>query len=256
MTNQKSGDDLVSLLRDLGCTEASSLRGQDVDWLWETKAGGFMDWICNNVTQENLLTEEELKKWESFPKNDILEGEKLSEALNDIADEEVVDDDNVIENIREELEAREMSLSELDIVKNQLRNEEARIALKINQDKLKIQKSETNLMGKQQQLLHLNSEIDDSLVKLQKAIHEVFKKSDPMFISEMDLSSLMKENDQVKELLTNFIRLRFGDDPANRSNNTSDIELIRGRDVEDFETLITEIERLRFSIQGKLIFHT
>ena len=180
----------------------------------------------------------------------------MSEALNDIADEEVVDDDNVIENIREELEAREMSLSELNIVKNQLKNEEARIALKINQDKLKIQKSETNLMGKQQQLLHLNSEIDESLVKLQKAIHEVFKKSDPMFISEMDLSSLMKENDQVKELLTNFIQLRFGDDPAIRSNNTSDIELIRGRDVEDFETLITEIERLRFSIQGKLIFHT
>ena len=74
-----------------------------------------------------------------------------------------------------------------------------------------------------------------------------------MFISEMDLSSLMKENDQVKELLTNFIQLRFGDDHANRTNDTSDIELIRGRDVEDFENLITEIERLRFSIQGKYL---
>ena len=255
MATHKSGDDLIGLLQELGCTEASNIRGQDVDWLWETKAGAFMDWICNNVTQENLLTNEELKKWESFPKNDVLEGAKLSEALNDLADEEVVEDENVIEDIREELEAREMSLSELEIVKNQLRNEEARIALKLNQDKLKIQKSETNLLGKQQQLLHLNSEIDDALMKLEKAIQEVFKSSDPMFMSEMNLSSLMKENDQVKELLTKFIQIRFGDDPANRSN-TSDIDLIRGRDVEDFENLITEIERLRFSIQGTNLFRT
>ena len=91
MATPKSGDDLVGLLRELGCTEASSLKGQDVDWLWETKAGAFMDWICNNVTQENLLTDEELKKWESFPKNDVLEGEKLSEALNNIVDEEQED---------------------------------------------------------------------------------------------------------------------------------------------------------------------
>ena len=86
---ESSGEDFVNLLKDLNCPGATGLQGEDVDWLWETSAQNLMKWICSNITPTNCLTAEEAKRWKNFPEEDILRGDKLQEALDDI-----IDDDN------------------------------------------------------------------------------------------------------------------------------------------------------------------
>ena len=87
-----------------------------------------------------------------------------------------------LEEIREEINVKEAHLSELDVVKNQLSREQARISLLIHSYEVimiyckhfcpdlisvsfqtKLNKSEAEILGQQQKILHLKNEVNETL---------------------------------------------------------------------------------------------
>ena len=115
----KNGKDFIKLLEEFECSEAKGLQGHDVDWLWETKAGPFMNWVCQNFTTENLLTEKEATNWANFPHEDKLNGPQLNEALDHLkqgSNEANLNKAQDLDQIREEINVKEACLSELDQV--------------------------------------------------------------------------------------------------------------------------------------------
>ena len=106
-------------------------------------------------------------------------------------------------------------------------------------------------MGQQQKLLHLNTEINEALDKLKAVVGKCLDKNkENNFVTNHDMTSLMKENDQVRDLICNLIQNRFSTDK--NVHPATETELIRGREVEEFENLVSEVERLRSSLQGTI----
>ena len=129
----KNGEDFIRLLEEFQCPDVNGLQGKDVDWLWETKAAPFMEWMCRNLSSENVLSEEESKRWSTFPKDEILTGDQLKQTLRQMKEEdEIRNKMEDLEEIRDEINVKEVHVSELDVVKNQLSREQARISLLIN----------------------------------------------------------------------------------------------------------------------------
>ena len=230
--SKKIGTDFVQLMKELKCPGAEDLQGKDVDWLLETPAKNLIEWMCQNVSETNCLTEDEAKRWAKFPKEEVLTGEKLQDALLEI-EEESKNVPQDFDEVREELEMRQLCIDELNRVKSNLANHQGRISLSLSNLKKKLETSESNLANEQRKLLKLNSELDDSLESLKEITHEVMVFDG--YLMEHDLTPLFEENEKVRVKICQLIHQRF------------DKNL--GRDFNEFEDLVSEIHRLRFSIQ-------
>ena len=226
----KNGEDFVRLLKEFQCPDVNGLQGQDVDWLWETKAGPFMEWMCRNLSSENVLSEEESKRWDKFPKEEILTGDQLKQALHQVKEEDEIHNKmEDLEEIREEINVKEAHLSELDVVKNQLSREQARISLLIHSYEVsmiyckhfcpdlisvsfqtKLNKSEAEILGQQQKILHLKNEVNETLDVLKTTVQksltcDASKADSAKSVSEVNMSNLMKENDHARNLICDLI---------------------------------------------------
>lgn len=238
--SKSGGKDFVHFLKEIECPHVKGLESRDLDWLWETPAAPLMDWICKNVTVENLLTEHEAVKWRAIPLEDRLQGPKLQEALAHLDKEDVAANDREnLEHVREELDALETCIAELKHIKASLNNHQGRLSLMLNDLNSKLNSAEANLSGGQKSLLRLNADFNSAMEKLKETIKTALSPpKETSSISEADLSSLIKENDHVAKMICALIHKRFA------AGNE-----IRGRDVEEFEALVAEVHRLRFSLQ-------
>lgn len=78
------GKDFVETLKKIGYPKAEVLNGEDFDWLFETVEGEpFLKWFCGTVSEQNVLSKEELEAFSILQKSGkpILEGAALEEAL-------------------------------------------------------------------------------------------------------------------------------------------------------------------------------
>ena len=223
----KNGEDFIRLLEEFQCPDVNGLQGKDVDWLWETKAAPFMEWMCRNLSSENVLSEEESKRWSTFPKDEILTGDQLKQTLRQMKEEdEIRNKMEDLEEIRDEINVKEVHVSELDVVKNQLSREQARISLLIHSYEVsmiyckhfcpdlisvsfqtKLNKSDAEILGQQQKILHLKNEVNESLDVLKTTVHKSLTcdASTAQSLSEVNMSDLFVENDHARKLICNLI---------------------------------------------------
>ncbi len=249
---EKNGESIVTLLKKLGCPNVDGLRGEDLDYLWENPASAdFLGWACQNLSEDNMLTEEELEKWSQIPKDSVLTGSRLTEAVKHLkASEEDVAEHEDLDAVREELATREGSIDELKRLKTNLANHQARLSLGLSDLEAKIVDEEYNLSYEQKRLYRLNADANKALEKLKEKLKEVssYNSTGGKAISEADLSNVIREDEAVRAKIRMLVHKRFGRAGEPELDESS---LIRGRDVEEFDALVQEIDRIRFSLQGK-----
>lgn len=249
---KKGGADFIKLLNDIGYSKLNGLQGEDFDWLWETSAEPLMNWLCQNITKpDNVLTDVETYQWRKFPKERVLNGKNLEEALDNVNDIESanVNGESYLHStgeLREELEVRQTNLSEMEKVKLNMSNSNARLTVTLHSLEQKLGATTSSVAEEQRRLLRLNSELNDSLNKLHQATIQASSDSElqECLIDIDGLSVLFRENDGVLSSLKSMIDKRLNITPL--------------REVEEFEMLASEIHRLRVSIsqqEQKRVLH-
>ena len=213
---------------------APLLQGKDVDWFFETSAQPLMKWICSSISPANCLTVEEAKRWKEFPKEEILRDGKLQEALEDVV-EDLDEHPKSLDEIRDELEMRQACVNDLKQVRSGLTTHQGRLTILLSNLNKKLEDAESALSGEQKMCLKINSDLKSVIGHLKNAINEA-NLQNGNFMIEHILSPLFEENEKVRDHICNLVHKRF-DEPL-------------GRDVEEFDNLVAEIDRLRFSIKN------
>ncbi|XP_019632576.1 PREDICTED: HAUS augmin-like complex subunit 3 [Branchiostoma belcheri] len=86
-----SGRQFLDTLKQIGYPKSHDYQPDDFDWLFESEAAApFLRWFCDHVGPDNVLTEEELQKFEELQSSGapILEGRQLDKALQSMPREE------------------------------------------------------------------------------------------------------------------------------------------------------------------------
>ena len=242
---KKGGADFIKLLSEIGYSRLNGLQGEDFDWLWETSAQPLMDWLCQKITKpDNVLTDVETYQWRKFPKERVLKGKNLEEALENVNDTATAENDShSIGELREELDVRQTNLSDLEKVKLNISNANGRLSFTLHSLEQTLGATISSLAEEQKKLLRLNSELNDSLNKHQARIRASDSELQECVI-DIDLCVLFRENDGVLSSLKSVIDKQLNIKPL--------------REFEEFEMLASEIHRLRVSIseqEQKRVLH-
>ena len=242
---KKGGADFIKLLSEIGYSRLNGLQGEDFDWLWETSAQPLMDWLCQKITKpDNVLTDVETYQWRKFPKERVLKGKNLEEALENANDTATAENDShSIGELREELDVRQTNLSDLEKVKLNISNANGRLSFTLHSLEQTLGATISSLAEEQKKLLRLNSELNDSLNKHQARIRASDSELQECVI-DIDLCVLFRENDGVLSSLKSVIDKQLNIKPL--------------REFEEFEMLASEIHRLRVSIseqEQKRVLH-
>ena len=242
---KKGGADFIKLLSEIGYSRLNGLQGEDFDWLWETSAQPLMDWLCQKITKpDNVLTDVETYQWRKFPKERVLKGKNLEEALENATDTATAEyDSHSIGELREELDVRQTNLSDLEKVKLNISNANGRLSFTLHSLEQTLGATISSLAEEQKKLLRLNSELNDSLNKHQARIRASDSELQECVI-DIDLCVLFRENDGVLSSLKSVIDKQLNIKPL--------------REFEEFEMLASEIHRLRVSIseqEQKRVLH-
>jgi len=120
-------------------------------------------------------------------------------------------------------------------VRSGLTTHQGRLTLLLSNLNKKLENAESTLSGEQKTFLRINSDLKSVIGQLKTAIKNA-NLQDDKFMMEPLLSPLFEENDKVRNQICNLIHKRF-DEPL-------------GRDIEEFDNLVAEIDRLRFSIKN------
>ncbi|XP_066297870.1 HAUS augmin-like complex subunit 3 [Branchiostoma lanceolatum] len=86
-----SGRQFLDTLKQIGYQKSNDYQPDDFDWLFESEAATpFLRWFCDHVGPDNVLTEEELQKFQELQSSGapILGGRQLEEALQSMPREE------------------------------------------------------------------------------------------------------------------------------------------------------------------------
>ena len=218
--------DFSKFLDELGCV-GHGTKSQDYDWLWESEAGPFLDWLCHHITQSNLLTSDEISKWKKISVGTVMEGKNLENALENTEANLKTEENYSITDIREELNVRQAAVADMQKVKTCLNNNNGRLSISLNAFEQNLEVSRTSLADEQRKLLRLNAELNECLVKQLEALQIV---QDQNSLS-LDFSLLLKENDSVLASLKLLISKRLDFSPL--------------REIEKFDALAGEIHQLR-----------
>ena len=159
---------------------------------------------------------------------------KLQEALEDVV-EDLDEHPKSLDEIRDELEIRQACVNDLKQVRSGLTTHQGRLTILLSNLNKKLEDAESALSGEQKMCLKINSDLKSVIGHLKNAINEA-NLQDGNFMIEHILSPLFEENEKVRDHICNLVHKRF-DEPL-------------GRDVEEFDNLVAEIDRLRFSIKN------
>eukprot|EP00058_Branchiostoma_floridae_P018422 XP_002603911.1 hypothetical protein BRAFLDRAFT_131250 [Branchiostoma floridae] len=124
-----SGRQFLETLKQIGYPKSHDYQPDDFDWLFESEAATpFLRWFCENVGPDNVLTEEELQKFEELQLSGapILEGRQLEEALQSMPREEKT---MSAEQLREEVSRLEEELNTCETRKKILLHHRNKLSL-------------------------------------------------------------------------------------------------------------------------------
>jgi hypothetical protein len=146
-----------------------------------------------------------------LPKENLLVGGRLDEALKHLTEDATdPDHDQDLGLMRQELDIREASLDELQRVKANLSTHQGRITLVLSDFEAKLDISETRLSDEQKKLLRLNGDLNQALQRLKTTVGQSLSSPGKKFVTEADLSLLIREDESVKAKICDLIHRRFG----------------------------------------------
>nr|XP_020770598.1 HAUS augmin-like complex subunit 3 isoform X1 [Odocoileus virginianus texanus]XP_020770599.1 HAUS augmin-like complex subunit 3 isoform X1 [Odocoileus virginianus texanus] len=236
------GKDFVETLKKIGYPKADSLNGEDFDWLF-VENEPFLKWFCENVNEQNVLSEEELEAFSILQKSGkpILEGAALDEVLKTCKTSDLKTptlNDKELEKLEDEVQ----TLQKLKNLKIQRRNK-CQLMASVTSHKslrLKAKEEETNKKLKQSQgiLNATNTKISNELHTLTDGVAKLmtfFRRSNlgqgtnPLvFISQFSLQNYLSQEEQSTAALTSYTKKQFfqGIHEVVESSNEENFQLL------------------------------
>lgn len=236
------GKDFVETLKKIGYPKADSLNGEDFDWLF-VENEPFLKWFCENVNEQNVLSEEELEAFGILQKSGkpILEGAALDEVLKTCKASDLKTptlNDKELEKLEDEVQ----TLQKLKNLKIQRRNK-CQLMASVTSHKslrLKAKEEETNKKLKQSQgiLNATNTKISNELHTLTDGVAKLmtfFRRSNlgqgtnPLvFLSQLSLQNYLSQEEQSTAALTLYTKKQFfqGIHEVVESSNEENFQLL------------------------------
>ncbi|KAM9742544.1 HAUS augmin-like complex subunit 3 [Dama dama] len=236
------GKDFVETLKKIGYPKADSLNGEDFDWLF-VENEQFLKWFCENVNEQNVLSEEELEAFSILQKSGkpILEGAALDEVLKTCKASDLKTptlNDKELEKLEDEVQ----TLQKLKNLKIQRRNK-CQLMASVTSHKslrLKAKEEETNKKLKQSQgiLNATNTKISNELHTLTDGVAKLmtfFRRSNlgqgtnPLvFLSQLSLQNYLSQEEQSTAALTLYTKKQFfqGIHEVVESSNEENFQLL------------------------------
>lgn len=236
------GKDFVETLKKIGYPKADSLNGEDFDWLF-VENEPFLKWFCENVNEQNVLSEEELEAFGILQKSGkpILEGAALDEVLKTCKASDLKTptlNDKELEKLEDEVQ----TLQKLKNLKIQRRNK-CQLMASVTSHKslrLKAKEEETNKKLKQSQgiLNATNTKISNELHTLTDGVAKLMtffgrsnlgQGTNPLvFLSQLSLQNYLSQEEQSTAALTLYTKKQFfqGIHEVVESSNEENFQLL------------------------------
>ncbi|XP_066429128.1 HAUS augmin-like complex subunit 3 [Eleutherodactylus coqui] len=271
------GERFVQTLKKLGYPKASTLDGEDFDWLFETTdAKAFLDWFCASCTEKNVVSEEKLHAFNELKASGkaVLDDRTLEEVMKTCqpssskasALEEVA-----VEKLEEELHSLQKSRALYLQRRNKLQmlasaNVYSSLKLRDKEDEEAKALNETlsDLQVTSNQMNHELQAVVEGVQKLLSFYCPLEKgqtSSSPIFLFQVLLDKYLSSEEQSTAALTQFTKEHFFEGFSKCMEGTdNDFELIQldgdARDDPALEEKCKEMMRLQLayiSARHKLI---
>jgi len=275
------GEGFYSMLSELSFPHIKKYSPGTFEWLFEDeRCREVLDYVTSHLTPENLVTKDELEAFQAIPPGDVLSGALLEEALEAAvdADAQLTAEDltNEIAKLEAELGLQEERLETMSQVKQQLVNKTNSDAIALDTLRKEADQWTGEQRRKQEHVLEANASLNSGLASYSSSLERVISlhrrphtADDALHLYELDLAKVWQvESDLDKELGvfisalfgSKFKELGLGNVPKTDDGHDENIggliepgsdaclELIRGREKQEFLHLRSEISRVRVSI--------
>jgi len=262
MSVPRDGATFYSLLTSLNHPAAASLSPESLDWVCEAPGcEPFLDWFLSNITKDNVLSDEELEAWRSIPEDKVLSGQILNEALSSLGfsdgqrmtDAELEKQVNMLEV---ELNMMEQSRDKLSHIRENRESLLSSSQTQLTEMEHLVERVELEERRAQEMMLQLNNQYNKTvtdLVTTTNAVSRLFESAsedmeNPAFAASINLEKIRAANMtldiEIEKLMEEYFNKESENDDSDPSYNH---EVYRGRNQAEYETMISEMERLRVS---------
>eukprot|EP00092_Neocalanus_flemingeri_P038983 GFUD01042437.1.p1 GENE.GFUD01042437.1~~GFUD01042437.1.p1 ORF type:complete len:594 (+),score=252.69 GFUD01042437.1:63-1844(+) len=272
MSSDSDGPALYSLLSSLGLPSLSLLSPEGLDWLFESpNCLPFLQWVVSTLGQDNVVEGQDLAAFSALPGDKLLSGQILAAALascglgeGQLSDQHM---ERQVAELEQELGLQEECRDKLEHIKEVLGDQAVREQARAGQVEHLVERAERDERRKQEQVLVVNSNYNQVVGRLVAAVQKVSgvyqsakaDEDNPMFISSVPLERVKAADSCLEEELQRLMEVYFskgtggvGENQENANpiidiNDPVCLELVKGRDKQEFELLASEISRLRVS---------
>eukprot|EP00090_Calanus_glacialis_P021171 TRINITY_DN32670_c0_g1_i1.p1 TRINITY_DN32670_c0_g1~~TRINITY_DN32670_c0_g1_i1.p1 ORF type:complete len:592 (-),score=265.83 TRINITY_DN32670_c0_g1_i1:50-1825(-) len=266
------GPALHSLLSSLGMPGMDLLTPEGMDWLFESNSClPFLQWVVASLGQDNVVEEQDLTAFSGLPCDKLLSGQILTAALascglgeGQLSDQQL---ERQVAELEQELALQEECRDKLEHIKERLGDQAVREQARAGQVEHLVERAERDERRKQEQVLVMNSSYNEVVGRLVSAVMKVSgvyqaakpDEDNPMFISSVPLDRIRAADTCLEEELQRLLETYFNKgmevvgvdkeqtNPIIDINDPVCLELVKGRDKQEFELLVSEINRLRVS---------
>lgn len=244
------GSQFVETLKTIGYPKADRLNGEDFDWLFETEEDRlFLEWFCSSGTEQNILSEHELKAFESLrqsgkPVLDEKDLDHLFKTCKSTNSEHDKKDELVLEELElEELEKELQAQVKLKNKKIQRRNKLQMLASASSHVSVKLD-------SKKEEALKVLKEVQEALsvenAKINNELQNIIEGAKqltafycttqaesefcvlPVFLSQLTLEKYLQQEEESTNALTSYAKKQFfeGISDLVESSNEENFQLL------------------------------
>jgi len=275
---RNNGEFLHSALSRVNYPQIQRFTPESFDWLYETGSEGekLLHWLTKTLSSDSYLSDEQIEFYAQIPTNERLTGGKvLEEALESLQDEDSsisnTDLEKQISELESELGYHTASCDVMTDLKTQLSDSERLSSVVLNQLHEQVEKGRRDNRKAQESVLESNLEFNSSLNELKNCLQEYKSKyekvgskssADKVHVFQISINEISKKESELGESVGALIHTVFGDKydlglfeasmpqddekPKVMDLESKDLlELVRGRDKEEFQQLKSEIYRIR-----------
>ncbi|XP_078287911.1 HAUS augmin-like complex subunit 3 [Rhinoraja longicauda] len=238
-----NGRIFVETLKKIGYPNANQLNGEHFDWWFDIGDDRmFVEWFCNTVNEQNVLSEEELNGLKRLEDEDCLLDQKdLDQVLEtrpkDIKSKYGNLEEMTIDELESEVEALQLTRN----LKIQRRNKQQLMATRIHHLPMQLRDQEDEcarlLRETHEQLVIENAMLNSTLLKIHEEVQvlssaysrtEAEKRSEQeiVFLSQLALDRYLQQEEQCTAALTEYTKKQHFKGIA---------ELVVSSDIEKFQ---------------------
>ncbi|XP_059173797.1 HAUS augmin-like complex subunit 3 [Physella acuta] len=221
-----SSHQFIETLKRIGYPGSNALDPLALEWAFENPSTlPFLEWFCNNISEDNVLTKEELEEYKEIEESGmVLSGPYLEEALKALG----TDDSQKIKDIDEDIDHLKETLARTKLQKETLKSR----CNKLNVHHMALVNKVTKMEEVEEQSIKAchqvidqcgleNIKINESLQKLMQSVQTLITlyqlpkgenaESSPNspFLSHLDLKAYNEAEEKYSRELTAFTKKQF-----------------------------------------------